>query len=90
MWMLAWHYHDDDVAGPEVAVRVILQGLPAKGGAEMKVLRIDEEHSNAFTAWKRMVTGNDSAASARTVHAHNKTRMNKGANFKCIATPTTR
>jgi xylan 1,4-beta-xylosidase len=53
--VLVWHYHDDDVPGPDAAVSVAVSGLPfASGEATLKHLRIDEEHSNAFSAWKRM------------------------------------
>lgn len=53
--MLAWHYHDDDVSGPEAAIDLAIGGLPLENG-EMKFrhFRIDEEHSNAFALWKRM------------------------------------
>ena len=53
--VLIWHYHDDDVPGPEAAVELALRGLPlASGEGKLQHFRIDEEHSNAFTAWKRM------------------------------------
>jgi xylan 1,4-beta-xylosidase len=53
--VLAWHYHDDDMAGPEAAVELTLNGLPiANGEAKLQHFRIDEDHSNAFAAWKRM------------------------------------
>jgi xylan 1,4-beta-xylosidase len=53
--VLLWHYHDDDVAGPEAAVQLSLRGLPlAKGEARLQHYRIDETHSNSFAAWKRM------------------------------------
>lgn len=53
--VLVWHYHDDDVPGPDAAVSVAVSGLPfASGEATLKHFRIDEEHSNAFSAWKRM------------------------------------
>jgi xylan 1,4-beta-xylosidase len=53
--VLVWHYHDDDVAGPEAAVALTLTGLPA-AAAEMRLThyRIDETHSNAYGAWRRM------------------------------------
>ena len=28
--VLAWHYHDDDVPGPDAAVELALAGLPAR------------------------------------------------------------
>jgi xylan 1,4-beta-xylosidase len=53
--VMAWHYHDDDVPGPEAAVAVTVTGLPvASGEARVTHYRIDETHSNSFAAWKRM------------------------------------
>jgi xylan 1,4-beta-xylosidase len=53
--ILAWHYHDDDVPGPIAALELQIEGLPiAKGTGQMEHFRIDDEHSNAFAAWKRM------------------------------------
>ena len=53
--VLAWHHHDDDVAGPEAAVELSLTGLPAGDGPMLlEHFRIDRDHSNAFEAWKRM------------------------------------
>jgi xylan 1,4-beta-xylosidase len=53
--VMLWHYHDDDVAGPDADVTLTLGGLPV---SERKVLvehfRIDNEHSNSYGAWKRM------------------------------------
>jgi xylan 1,4-beta-xylosidase len=53
--VLAWHYHDDDVPGPDAAVELALTGLPvAGGGAKLTHYRIDADHSNAFESWKRL------------------------------------
>jgi xylan 1,4-beta-xylosidase len=53
--VMVWHYHDDDVAGPDADVQLAFNGLPvASGPAKVQHFRIDEEHSNAFTAWKRI------------------------------------
>ena len=53
--VLAWHYHDDDVPGPAADVELTVTGLPLRTGeAKLTQFRIDETHSNAFTAWKRM------------------------------------
>ncbi len=55
--VLLWHYHDDDVAGPEAAVALEVVGLPAVGpGATVAFRhdRIDATHSNAFEVWKRL------------------------------------
>ena len=53
--MLVWHYHDDDVAGPEANVELAVTGLPTTAREpKLTHYRIDETHSNAFTAWQRM------------------------------------
>lgn len=51
--VLAWNYHDDDVPAPEAKVRINLTGIP-NGRALLRHYRIDETHSNAWTAWKKM------------------------------------
>jgi xylan 1,4-beta-xylosidase len=53
--VLAWNYHDDDLPGPEAAVQLHITGIP---DATRRVLlhhyRIDDAHSNAWAAWKKM------------------------------------
>src|SRR4051812_15674691 len=53
--VMAWHYHDDDLPGPDAAVDLELTGLPPDA-RELRVTqyRIDETHSNAYAAWKKM------------------------------------
>ena len=51
--VLAWHYHDDDVAGPDAAIELTLEAVHF-GKATVEHFRIDQEHSNAFTVWKKM------------------------------------
>lgn len=53
MTVLAWHYHDDDLRGPDAEVRVDLVGAP-KGVPKVKRYLVDETHSNSFTAWLAM------------------------------------
>ena len=53
--VMVWHYHDDDVAGPDAAITLKIPGLPpANGNAKVTHYRIDESHSNAFTFWKAL------------------------------------
>ncbi len=53
--VMVWHYHDDDVPGPEAPVTVTIRGLPASAHrALLQQYRIDEHHSNAYTVWKEM------------------------------------
>ena len=53
--VLVWHYHDDDLPGPDAAVALELTGLPVENGRVLlQHYRIDDDHSNAFEAWKAM------------------------------------
>ena len=51
--VMVWHYHDDDVAGPEARVTLRLSGLSG-GSIGVTEYRIDETHSNAYTVWRAM------------------------------------
>ena len=53
--VMAWNYHDDDVPAPAADVQVTVTEIPA--GVKKVLLehyRIDETHSNSYTAWKNM------------------------------------
>jgi xylan 1,4-beta-xylosidase len=64
MSVMVWHYHDDDVAGPEAQVELALTSLPIPNGtATLRQYRIDAEHSNAYTVWQKM--GSPSAPNDR-------------------------
>ena len=53
--VIVWHYHDDDVPGDDAAVSLTVSGLPsALREAKLTHYRIDDAHSNAYAAWKRM------------------------------------
>jgi xylan 1,4-beta-xylosidase len=53
--VMLWHYHDEDVPGPQADVRLTLSGLPiASGMIEVRHYGIDQQHSNAYTSWKKM------------------------------------
>jgi xylan 1,4-beta-xylosidase len=52
---MVWHYHDDDVAGPDAAVSLAVDGLPGSlKSARLTHHRIDQHHSNAYAEWLRM------------------------------------
>jgi xylan 1,4-beta-xylosidase len=51
--VLAWNYHDDDVLAEPSKVRIKITGVP-NGRVLLRHYRIDETHSNAWTAWKKM------------------------------------
>ncbi len=53
--VLAWNYHDDDVPGPQAKVQLEVTGGPVgTNRALMTHYRIDDTHSNSWTAWKKM------------------------------------
>jgi xylan 1,4-beta-xylosidase len=64
--VLLWHYHDDDVAGPDASVSLEVKGLEA-GRREVKRVQyqIDAEHSNAFALWKRLGSPAEPSAAQR-------------------------
>ena len=52
---LIWNYHDDEISTPPAPVSLTIAGIPAAAGRVLvRHYRIDEEHSNAYTAWLRM------------------------------------
>ena len=51
--VLAWHYHDDDVPGPDADVTLDLAGLH-DGSVHVSRFLIDATHSNAFSAWQKL------------------------------------
>jgi xylan 1,4-beta-xylosidase len=51
--VLVWHYHDDDVPGPDASIELEVGGLP-RGFTALAHFRIDDAHSNAYAAWQRM------------------------------------
>jgi xylan 1,4-beta-xylosidase len=53
--VLVWHYHDDDVPGPDADVELALDHLPlANGDALLTHYRIDAYHSNSYQTWLNM------------------------------------
>jgi xylan 1,4-beta-xylosidase len=53
--VLVWNYRDEDKAVPGTPVSVTVKGIPA-GVRRVLVenYRIDETHSNAYTAWQKI------------------------------------
>lgn len=53
--VLAYNYHDDETGGPDATVKLQISGLPP--GAKTVLVhhyRIDQDHSNAYSAWQQM------------------------------------
>ncbi|MEA1887022.1 MAG: beta-xylosidase [Bacteroidota bacterium] len=55
IYIMAWHYHDDDTTGTPARINMDLTGLDFKDGkCTVDRYLIDEYHSNSYTAWKEM------------------------------------
>ncbi|HTS28760.1 MAG TPA: hypothetical protein VMH81_22975 [Bryobacteraceae bacterium] len=53
--VLLWNYHDDELPAAPATVHLELAGIPVlTGRAHIEHFRIDDQHSNAYTAWKQM------------------------------------
>ncbi len=53
--ILAWNYHDDDLPAPAAPVKLTVNGVPSSiRNVRLRHYRIDQEHSNSYTAWKAM------------------------------------
>ncbi|HZS54964.1 MAG TPA: glycosyl hydrolase [Bryobacteraceae bacterium] len=53
--VLVWNFQADDVAGPAQPVSIaVTQQKTSPQRVLMRQFRIDDEHSNAYTAWRRM------------------------------------
>jgi xylan 1,4-beta-xylosidase len=53
--VLAWNYHDEDVAAPDAGIQLRVSGVPgAAGRVLVRHYRIDRNHSNAYTLWRRL------------------------------------
>lgn len=80
--ILAWHYHDDDVAGPAADVSLALDGLGIEQGqARLQHFRIDAEHSNAYTEWLRI-------GSPQKPSAAEYARMEKASELAMLQRPS--
>ena len=54
---IVWHHHDDNRIGPSQSVSLDIAGLPdGIAEATLRHYRIDDFHSNAYTAWQIMAS----------------------------------
>jgi xylan 1,4-beta-xylosidase len=51
--VLVWNYHDDDLPALAAPITLTIEGLPA-GRATVIHSRIDDTHSNSYSAWLKM------------------------------------
>lgn len=53
--IMVWHYHDDDLVGPDAAIELKVGGVPESvKTAQVSHYRVDQLHSNSYDAWRRM------------------------------------
>lgn len=53
--VIAWNYHDNETPGPAADITLNVTGLPAGvSQVDLTEWRCDENHSNAYSAWKAM------------------------------------
>ena len=50
--VLVWHYHDDDLPGPDAAIQ--LSFAHSGKASHATVWNVDADHANAYAAWKAM------------------------------------
>ena len=52
---MVWNYHDDDLPAPDAPVQLLVSGIPSSASRVLvKHFRIDNNHSNSYTLWKKM------------------------------------
>jgi xylan 1,4-beta-xylosidase len=51
--VLVWNYHDDDLPAAPAGIDLTISGMP-DGQPSLTHLRVDQDHSNAYEAWKKM------------------------------------
>ncbi|MFL6619397.1 MAG: GH39 family glycosyl hydrolase [Povalibacter sp.] len=55
IYIMAWHYHDDDVTGPDARIHLRARGLDRQvKQMQLTHYRIDQNYSNSYAAWQRI------------------------------------
>lgn len=54
LYVLIWHYHDNDTNFQDAQVDLKIGGLQAGMSANLTHFRLDEEHSNSYAVWLAM------------------------------------
>jgi xylan 1,4-beta-xylosidase len=78
--VLVWNYHDDDQSAPASDVELTITGLPA-GRPMLTHYRVDQDHSNAYTAWKAM-------GSPQSPTAAQYAELEKSGQLELLSPPT--
>ena len=61
IFVMVWHYHDDDIHGPSADIELTLEGVSWDGDAKGRLshYRVDDKHSNSYSAWLSMGSPQD-------------------------------
>ena len=52
---MVWHYHDDDLPGPEASINLKFSGIPNEAkNPTLRHYRVDKQNSNSYDAWLAM------------------------------------
>ncbi len=84
MYIMLWNYHDDENVKFEAPINLVLQQLPSERVAISSYL-VDEDHSNAYTIWKKM--GSPQQVSAKQInHLQEAGKLQKNTANKQVKT----
>ena len=80
--VLVWNYHDEDVLVSPSDIKLSIAGIPQSSRRVlMRHYRIDQGHSNAYTAWKRM-------GSPQNPTPEQYTRLESAGQLQLLASPS--
>jgi xylan 1,4-beta-xylosidase len=65
--VLVWHYHDDDVSGPNALVQLRIEHAALGSDPRLEHYRVDGEHGNAYAAWQRWGSPAEPSAEQRAL-----------------------
>ncbi len=80
LFVLVWNYHDDDLPAPPTPVSLTIDGA-ADGRPAVTEYRVDQQHGNAYEAWKAM-------GSPQTPDAKQYAALEKGGQLTTMGPPT--
>jgi xylan 1,4-beta-xylosidase len=82
--VLLWNYHDDDLPAPDAQIVLTIDRLPESvKQVGIRHYRMDETHSNAFTAWKKL-------GSPQKPSAEEYARLEAAGRLEMLGAPETR
>jgi xylan 1,4-beta-xylosidase len=78
--VLVWNYHDDDLPAAPAEVSLTIDGA-AEGRPTITEYRVDQQHGNAYEAWRAM-------GSPQTPDAQQYVALEKAGRLKTIGPST--